>query len=173
MQLKTFSKYYLFILFFFVILLVNVSFYVVVTANKDNPHKFMLDEKTCLTCHEKKPDREKDDYLTVSFNDDIVQLCMNKCHTKDDIGRSHPVDLRPPRDMDIPEDLHLDYKNNITCATCHDPHSDWKSSHRMVGYDDSFDDYDKDGKKARFFRSFFLRRRNVDSDLCLTCHKDF
>ena len=81
------------------------------------------------------------------------------------LGRSHPRDRKPREEIMeiIPEDLHLEDGQFITCATCHDPRSDPNSAVKWVGGTDA----DENG-----YKTYFLRRRNIDSDLCRVCHRD-
>ncbi len=80
------------------------------------------------------------------------------------LGRSHPKDIEPKDEIReiIPDDLHLEDDELITCATCHNPRSDPISTVKWVGGTDYDDGY----------KTYFLRRRNIDSDLCRVCHLD-
>ncbi|MGA1868817.1 MAG: hypothetical protein ACMUJM_09730 [bacterium] len=127
--------------------------YKAVKSDEEGGHAFMADPERCTECHTEKPD-SGDDYRDVSFMDIIPQLC-HRCHTEEELGRSHPINVQPPEEMDIPDDLHLDRYMNITCATCHNPHGE---------------------RYIKFYtyttRSYYLRRTNVKNALCIACHSD-
>ncbi|MGA1824598.1 MAG: hypothetical protein ACMUIP_08015 [bacterium] len=135
------------------IVLMLIVVYKAVKSFEEEGHEFMADPERCTECHREKPDSD-DDYRDVSFGDDISNLC-HACHTEEQLGRSHPINVQPPENMNVPEDLHLDRYMNITCSTCHDPH----------------------GKRYSAFstgivRSNFLRRTNIKNALCIACHSD-
>jgi len=81
-----------------------------------------------------------------------------------ELGRSHPYNMEPSEEImdNITEDLHLEDDQLITCATCHDPRKAPISEVKWVGDIDYDDGY----------KTYFLRRKNIDSDLCRVCHLD-
>ncbi|MHB8837223.1 MAG: multiheme c-type cytochrome [Candidatus Methylomirabilia bacterium] len=135
-------------------------------AGRENPHAFMRDPARCLDCHEVAPQRGKDDFLSVTFKDSIVSLCV-ACHPGEHLREEHPVEIRPG--AAVPEDLHLDSAYTMTCATCHDAHGPheadrpyapqtfWERARGFVG-------------RERNFRTRFLRRPNPAGELCAACH---
>jgi hypothetical protein len=135
-------------------------------AGRENPHAFMSDPAKCVDCHEQAPQRGRDDYLSVTFKDTIVNLCST-CHPGEHLREEHPVEIRPA--SAVPADLHLDSSYTITCATCHDPHGAheadrpftpqtiWDRARAVLGGE-------------RRFRTRFLRRANAAGELCEACH---
>ena len=75
----------------------------------------------CLDCHVTLPfNPEK-----LSFHDDIEGVCR-RCHENDHAKSrlSHPVGVRPT--MEIPADMPLDRRGQLSCITCHTFHADWR-----------------------------------------------
>lgn len=94
----------------------------------------------CLECHIKEPapgDTPR------AFLKDISSMCMD-CH-ETEFELSHPVDVRPS--MQVPANLPLDWKGDVTCVTCHPVH--------MEG-----------------FGPFRLRSRAAGPGFCMFCHND-
>ena len=110
-----------------------------------NPHAHFRNPELCPTCHltpgsQQGPGR-------FSTNSDAV--CLG-CHTRESMGRSHPVNVRPEekhRKMNVPADLRLDDEGRLMCLTCHTAHGPYVS--------------------------YFLRRSGPDGGfeaLCESCH---
>lgn len=95
----------------------------------------------CLNCHLNAPEDGSGPGI---FLQDISSLCLD-CHTETK-DLSHPVDRRPS--MKLPVNFPLDWKNEITCVTCHFAHID--------GYGE-----------------FHLRSRAGGAGFCVTCHSDY
>lgn len=94
----------------------------------------------CLDCHLTEPEPGQ---RTHTFRMDVTNMCVG-CH--DDIKNlSHPVDVTPR--MDVPPNLPLDWKGQVTCVTCHPAHGN--------GHGD-----------------FRLRSRATGPGFCLLCHSD-
>lgn len=143
-----------------------------VRAEADNPH--IITDATprlyCNHCHIDEMSFERADGELLSskhsrlrpsaFNLDGVAMCSS-CH---DPGFVHKVDINI--DFPIPADLPLDEKNNITCLTCHYAHGRLSSDRPQA----SFSFMDRLVDAERLHKSFLLRRRNVDGELCLICH---
>ena len=129
-----------------------------------NGHDFMKDPYKCKDCHLGEPVFGETDYRDLSFTDDIVTLC-HRCHSEESLGRSHPVNITPPDDMRIPEDLHLDEYLNMTCATCHQPHDEPYTKLKPADYVSPVD-----RRTDQLYRSYFLRRTNIKNALCYACH---
>lgn len=85
-----------------------------VLARKSDYHDFAA---RCLDCHLTVPGEGDEPRVFVM---DISSLCLS-CHTEVK-ELSHPVDMRPS--MQVPSDLPLDWKSEMTCVTCHFAHSD-------------------------------------------------
>jgi hypothetical protein len=135
-------------------------------ASRQQPHDFMSDVNSCAKCHDKVPVPGQDDFTTIVLKKDIVTLC-EECHQAMVQSDKHPVDIRP--DRTVPADMHLDNYFSITCTTCHDPHGQPFAEYPYVTY--TLLDQAKrlfNGEKEH--RTYFLRRSNVDGELCLSCH---
>jgi len=78
---------------------------------------------------------------------DINRICLD-CHARAD-STSHPVGMVPS--MKVPEDLHLDYRGRLSCATCHDVHQQGADGH------------------ARY--PALLRRPQAGRPFCAACHR--
>ena len=131
----------------------------------ENGHDFMNDPNRCADCHLGQPVFGETDYRDLRFTDDIVTLC-HECHSADSLGRSHPVNVIPPDDMDVPEDLHLDEYMNMTCATCHQPHGEAYTRLKPADYVSPIK-----GTSDLLYASYYLRRTNIQSALCFACHE--
>lgn len=110
-----------------------------------NPHAHFRNPGMCPKCHlspgaQPGPGR---------FSTEADAVCLG-CHTKEGMGRSHPVNVRPDekyRKMEVPADLRLDDGGRIMCLTCHTAHGPYVS--------------------------YFLRRSSPDGGfevLCESCH---
>ena len=110
-----------------------------------DPHAHFRNPDQCPKCH-----LSQGFQLAVGrFSTDADTVCL-ECHTKESLGRSHPVNVRPEekyRKMTVPADLRLDDDGRIMCLTCHTAHGQYVS--------------------------YFLRRSNPDRGfevLCEACH---
>jgi len=102
-----------------------------------NPHEMMLDENkdievtTCLICHAVPPDPRVDRTRDVKFRASIGFLCW-RCHPRMvgsffDKHYLKAPDRKRMLEFRIAEEdnnliLPLDFKNRLTCSTCHNPH---------------------------------------------------
>jgi hypothetical protein len=148
----SFNKYMSRICFVFLSLLLIAIISFAQNETKDG-HEFMKDKDRCHECHSGEPVFGVTDYKALKF-------------TEDSLGRSHPVNVRPPDKMEIPDDLHLDDYMNITCATCHAPHGETYTKLKPTDYELPI----KKGRE-RSYRSYYLRRTNSQNALCYACHK--
>lgn len=83
--------------------------------------------------------------------DSLTAKCMT-CHTTlYDKGYMHPVDI-PPKKVRVPLDFPLSPAGTMTCATCHDVHSEPKTPYGA--------------------KSFFLRRYEKGKVFCDICHQN-
>jgi predicted CXXCH cytochrome family protein len=117
-------------------------------AAEGNPHEFQ--RIGCTHCHVLVPGQGRVLQRNV-FRKNIDDLCQ-ECHAaalEDNLN--HRVGIRPS--MKVPEDLHLNERGEISCITCHDPHTEYVSS--------------KTGN-----RTWFLRRQMLKRELCLACHAE-
>jgi predicted CXXCH cytochrome family protein len=111
-----------------------------------NPHEFK--GIGCTHCHLAVPGQGRALQRGV-FRKNIDDLCQ-ECHAaalEDNLN--HRVGIRPS--MRVPDDLHLSEKGELSCITCHDPHTEYVSA--------------KTGA-----RTHYLRRRMLKRELCLACH---
>ena len=150
------------IIFIFIVILLIIT-YRSVRSDDEMGHEFMNDIERCTECHTETPE-DNADYRDLRFVDDIINIC-HKCHSEDFLGRSHPVDVEPPFDMDVPDDLHLDTYLHVNCATCHDPH---KKKYSNIKYSGS--KFLINSRTTEGYKTYFLRRSNIKSALCLACH---
>ncbi len=97
-------------------------------------------ESKCLDCHLTVP---QDGETPQVFTKDVTLMCTG-CH-KDSKDLSHPVDRKPS--MKVPVDFPLDWKDEITCVTCHTVHDN--------GHGD-----------------FHMRSTASGEGLCSLCHAD-
>jgi predicted CXXCH cytochrome family protein len=114
----------------------------VVYSKVKNAHDFSSSE--CSICH-------ADGSSTISSEAyaSLTAKCMT-CHTTlYEKGYMHPVDISPKK-VRVPLDFPLSPAGTITCATCHDAHTDQETP---------------TGKK-----SFFLRRYEKGKTFCDICH---
>ncbi|HWR97324.1 MAG TPA: multiheme c-type cytochrome [Candidatus Methanoperedens sp.] len=132
----------------------------------ENPHAFMSDPAKCVDCHEAAPQRGRDDFLTVTFKDTIVNLCCT-CHQEEHHREEHPIEIRP--EGAVPQDLHLDGAYTVSCATCHNPHGPFEADRpylpqtfgeRLLGL----------ARRTERYPTRFLRRPNPNGELCAACH---
>jgi len=151
-------------IFIFILLILTIT-YKIVKSYEDEGHEFMNDIRRCCDCHTEKPESNAD-YRDLRFVDDIVNLC-HKCHTDEFLGRSHPVNLPPPDNINVPEDLHLGAYLYLTCATCHDPHKDRYSNVKFSG-----SQFFSEKITTKGYKTYFLRRSNIKSALCFACHSN-
>jgi hypothetical protein len=131
----------------------------------DDPHSFLSEVGECLRCHVDVPSKKRP-AAPLRFRKDLVSLCLD-CHLEKDLSALHPVDIRPG--VRVPEDLPLDEYGTMTCVTCHDPHAPYETDEPHVAESLSrrLLSLLTPGKKHR---TFYLRRRNDQGQLCLACH---
>ena len=102
-------------------------------------------EKKCSFCHvlPDEPSKDENHEQGLRSVDDIgINVCYS-CHTKKNLGISHPVGVYPTREIRIPEELPKGSFGQILCLTCHTPH----------GSDEEY-----------------LGRKPVSAQLCIACH---
>lgn len=117
------------------VLLIGIIAY---AFNNTVPHQFK--EEQCGFCHINYES-------PLQFRDNITTLC-NYCHGKRNV-LSHTVGVRPS--MLIPADFHLDSNGEVTCATCHDIHTD--AVDPVTGE-----------------RTYLLRTNKKGREFCDSCH---
>jgi formate-dependent nitrite reductase cytochrome c552 subunit len=137
----------------------------------ENPHEISGQGGAvdCVSCHTEKPQNAKASMLetknhradVAAFKSDGVEMCSG-CHDAND---GHKVGLK--LDFEVPADMPLSRKNELTCLTCHYTHGSLSSNRPQASV--SFMDSLLDAE--RLHKSFLLRRNNADGELCLTCHE--
>lgn len=114
----------------------------VVYSKTKKAHEFSNSE--CTLCH-----TDGSSSISMESYASLTAKCMT-CHTTlYDKGYMHPVDITPKK-VRVPLDFPLSPAGTITCATCHDAHTDPETPY---------------GKK-----SFFLRRYEKGKGFCDICH---
>ena len=123
----------------------------------------------CLYCHEEKPDELHATFKEVKLIGNLEVLCY-RCHYKQ--SKLHPINanhLRKPSDktraiMKASEKkfniiLPLNYKGDITCPTCHNPH---ERGVLPAGQANSKGASEK----------YRLRMAAENLQICVACHED-
>jgi len=106
-------------------------------------HEF--DKAECTICHTANSNSMRGETYS-----GLTLKCMT-CHTTlYDKGYMHPVDMTP-KNVHVPLDFPLSPTGTLTCATCHDVHTDPETPF---------------GQK-----SFFLRRYEKGKTFCDICHQ--
>lgn len=117
---------------------------VLVYSKGKKTHDF--DKTECAICHTTNSNSIRNEVYSA-----LTSKCMT-CHTTlYDKGYMHPVDITP-KNVRVPLDFPLSPTGTLTCATCHDIHTDPETPF---------------GKK-----SFFLRRYEKGKSFCNICHQD-
>ncbi len=89
-----------------------------------NPHQAAANKTGCTVCHPKEPVWGQDHADTVSFVAGINIICL-ACHDEvDHPGNSHHTVTVPPTMPEVSAFMPLGAGRRITCATCHDSHTD-------------------------------------------------
>ncbi len=120
---------------FVLIALILLAFAGYSISQWESYHNF---EGRCLDCHLTVPEKSE---RHAAFKKDISAMCLD-CH-RDEQQLSHPVDVKPS--MAVPANFPLDWKGEVTCATCHPVHDDG-------------------------FGNFHLRSRASGQGFCIMCH---
>lgn len=105
-----------------------------------------FDQTECTICHTAGASSMKSEVYS-----SLTAKCMT-CHTTlYDKGYMHPVDMAPKK-VRVPFDFPLSPSGTLTCATCHDVHSDAETPLKK--------------------KSFFLRRQEKGKTFCDICHQN-
>jgi len=148
----------------FAVVLVASDYYPAV-----NPHAHFRNAQQCSKCHLSyrgvmEPDR---------FSTETDAVCFG-CHKKDNLGRSHPVNVRP-RDkywkMKVPADFRLDDDGRMMCLTCHTAHGPYLSKVKVYPKQKPVASTSSGGP---FYKTLYLRKSNPAegwSTLCDACHE--
>jgi len=116
----------------------------ILISDNGNPHAMKTD---CSGCHLRAP--TPGEAGTNLFVTDIETLCL-RCHVEVRVTMSHPLGVKPT--FELPSDMPLDWKGELTCSTCHIMHS-LDDNHFLFG-------------------NKFLRRNSTGKDFCLECHQN-
>jgi predicted CXXCH cytochrome family protein len=106
-------------------------------SESTDPHN-----SSCPACHRGEPKPG-----AAQLTRDISRVCVD-CHARSK-ATSHPVGMVPS--MTVPDDLHLDARGRMTCATCHDTHQVRTGDHALY--------------------PSLLRRPQAGRALCVACHR--
>jgi len=136
------------------------------SEEKSQIHPFVKDKENCGKCHDVREMANGVSYIVFEENSGAVQTVNCKgCHTQH-LG-DHPVLVRPL--FNVPKDLPLSKRGEVTCMTCHNTHyirySDRPWSPRS--YKAKVLDY---VYKKKEYKTYFLRRNNSKKELCISCH---
>jgi hypothetical protein len=140
---------------------------------RTDPHAFMNVPTQCATCH--RIDARSGEVIDHEFTGEISSLC-GTCHTKEHLGRSHPVDVsmrRPAPGTEVPGELPLGDDEEITCGTCHDPHSRGFLLTGLSAFQDPFFEEVQPSGKVAYYKSYYLRLQECGrgfDPLCTSCH---
>ncbi len=135
---------------------------------RQNPHE-IFDEPpsdACQACHKDMPKAYASGtrHALVLGEDELLVdgtgMC-EVCHTDEHM---HMVGVEI--DFPVPKDLLLDGEKKITCLTCHTAHGKLTSDRPWAAV--SF--MDKLMNDDDLHKSYLLRRKNSNGDLCLVCH---
>ncbi|MFC1489889.1 multiheme c-type cytochrome [Candidatus Latescibacterota bacterium] len=137
------------------------------SADDSQIHTLVKDQEKCGTCHELRT-MEGTDISFVAFGENsgaLMTVNCKGCHPQH-LG-DHPILVQPM--FNVPKDLPLSKKGEVTCMTCHNTHyvrySDRPWSPRSVKtkvLDYVF--------KKKEYKTYFLRRNNSKKELCISCH---
>jgi len=129
-------------------------------------HPFTTDASRCTTCHMMiRIAGTNAKYIVMSADTlDFSTSCV-KCHPEK--AATHPVWVKPP--FQVPGDLQLSGKNEITCITCHNPHNSRYSNRpwQVRSFRQKVNDFIRRKKQ---YQTYFLRRNNAYRELCNGCH---
>lgn len=145
-----------------------------VTVLPESPHRSLGE---CGFCH--------DLYLGETdpheFIVPISAICLREpCHTPQNIGRSHPVDISIKESSlieSVPANLPLD-DGSISCGSCHQPHGEWLSTSpcfpRQLPKFYLAEQVGEEVRETAYYSTFFLRVVGHPTEgftaLCNSCH---
>ena len=135
-----------------------------------NPHAHFRANGMCPKCHlyakgQRIPDR---------FTGASTDYCFG-CHSKDALGRSHPIGTRPRdrfRKSRVPDGFVLDDDGRTMCLTCHNAHGPFVATVKTFDAQKP-ENPDAQGGTPFYYRTRFLRRTDPVrgySVLCDGCH---
>ena len=139
-------------------------------------HAFFNLPEFCACCHETGSGGQEVD--PHRFTDGISETCA-RCHGGREIGRSHPVDVDPADrypDMQVPEEMPLDWEGRITCGTCHNPHLPGSATERYAAQQEPAGTREVDGSEVDVYKTYRLRVHVPDAGndpTCDACHHEY
>jgi hypothetical protein len=151
--------------FCFAVVLVASDYY-----PRGNPHAHFQSPEQCRKCHLSYRDQMEPG----RFSTETDVVCLG-CHKKENLGRSHPVNVRPREKfwkMKVPADFRLDDDGRLMCLTCHTAHGAYLSTVKTYPKQATFPSGSSGGP---FYKTFFLRRSSPTkgwATLCSGCHEE-
>lgn len=118
----------------------------VVQSLVDDPHNFGEDE--CMRCHATDPRERRVEGEPLPLVETESDLCSD-CHDVTESLLTHPVNVFPEHTR-IPADMPLSLDGKLTCSTCHDIHSSYRTPFGTP--------------------SHYLRRQVTGRQFCAICH---
>lgn len=138
-----------------------------------NPHQPMNETGACAGCHDYY-NKALDPHVFVIA---IPEMCW-ECHSKKDLGRSHPIGVDPTHsatDVEVPEELPLE-DGKISCGSCHNPHMDFLAKTRAFPAQTVTFLQEEGQVEILWYKTLFLRKSDPDKGfepLCTACHRNF
>lgn len=133
-----------------------------------DPHAHFRNPVYCSRCHVLVGGKP----VPGRFAAEADLFCL-ECHQNEDLGRSHPRNVRP-RDSTpggkVPEEFRLDDRGRIVCVTCHKGHGTFLSTVRAYPRQEPERSSSRNSPK---FRTYYLRRSDPVHGfvpLCRGCH---
>lgn len=139
----------------------------------ENPHQFMNRTDSCPDCHNYYEGVLEPHYFILPMADEC-----HKCHSKEKLGRSHPVGVDPYRsdyDITVPDELPLE-EDMVSCGSCHNPHAEWLSTTRSFFSQTPQVILKKGEEEILYYKTFYLRISDPEegfAPLCQSCHRDY
>ena len=152
-----------------IVLLFGISgLFTVLFGQGSQFHPFVSNEKQCSTCHVTfQITGTTASYIVLRADStfDLSAACL-ECHPQK--VATHPV--RIPTPFQVPKDLPLSGKNEITCVTCHNPHFS-RFSNRPWQPRSYIQKMGEFVTRKKQYKTYFLRRNNAQGELCRGCHQ--
>ncbi len=132
-----------------------------------NPHAHFRSDGVCPRCHLGPAGAPVPARIAGASTD----FCLG-CHTKEGLGRSHPVGLRL-RDRSgatrHPADLVLDEQGRIMCLTCHGAHGPFVATVKSFATQEP-ENRDRAPGTPPYYRTRYARRSDPVNGFRVLCH---